>query len=400
MTVKKLFIFSLSLLLIPIFIITPLTYASTPEDIQNHWAQDYIMTLLDQEIMKTDETGLFKPDSAISRGEFALALARQQGLLPAINNKFNDLNNYPQKALINSLSENNIMSGYPDGSFRPEQAINRAEAVSSIIKLLGIREDKETINLNKYNPFTDIPNDHWATNYIKIAAKLDLLVEISDKEFNPGRPITKAEAAKLIARLNDMAGQTGYITDVFPTSKKISVNMLEGDRKVFSISENTLVGRNNRIVSIEDILKTDKVFMITDGDNAKYLKAYGMVTRADLTTEVSKMTQGILNPTEIEALAEGNIGILQPKMINAIKNQLKTEGLTNDEITAIMNTEWEKLETLSKSRLSEAVSIQTGLPLVITRGILDGDWEQIKTYAQIEVVQRVIQQLLSSQLIS
>ena len=399
MAVKKILRFHIIFILILIFAITPVS-AAVPQDIENHWAQDYIMTLLNNNIMETDENGLFNPEAAVSRGEFAVALAKKQNLLATNIDNFKDIENYAEKGLINALAEKNIITGYPDNTFRPDRAISRAEAVASIIKILGVKEDKEIINLNEYQPYTDIPEDHWAANYIKIAAKLNLFVDNSEQNFNAGRPISRAESAKLIAQLENISGQTGYITDVFPTSKKISVNLLDGKRKIYSITDNTLVGRNNRIVDVSEILKTDKVFIITDDNKAEYLKAYGMVTRDDLTTEVSKMTQGILKPEEIETLAEGNINILEPKIINAVKNQLKKEGLTDKELQAIMNTEWDKLEELSKSRLSEAISIQTGLPLIITRGILDGDWEKIKSYAQIEAVQRVIQQLLNSELIS
>ena len=88
---------------------------------------------------------------------------------------------------------------------------------------------------------------------------------------------------KLISKLATFSSSTGYITDIYPTSKKVSMNLLNGERKVYDFNEKTLVGRNNRLVPLEEILKTDKVFFIADQDNnLKYVKAYGVITEEDL----------------------------------------------------------------------------------------------------------------------
>ena len=391
-------ILSLLLLISAFFGLT--ANAVEPTDIKNHWAQDYILDMLQKDIMQNYPDGKFKPDNNITRGEFSTALAEQLNLLPVSQNKFKDLDNYPEAGKINALAKENIISGYPDNTFKPNKTISRAEVISIIIKSLGITEDKFTINLSEYDPYKDIKNEHWAANYIKIAEKLDISISNPDNSFQPSTPITRAEAAKFLANLNSLSGQTGYITDIYPTSNRISVNLLNGERKVFDITDSSLVGRNNRIVNIDEILKTDKVFIVTENKKAKYLKAYGMVTQQDLSTEVSKMTQGLLKPEEIEKLANGNINMLRPKLVTEIQEQLKREGLTEKEVNALMNTEWNRLESLSKNRLAESVAIQTGLPLDITKSVLNGNWEKIKTYGQIELVQRMIQEMLSSQLIS
>jgi hypothetical protein len=395
----------LTRLIIPLLLISALlsfnpVNAASPTDINNHWAQDYILNMLQKDIMETYSDNKFKPNNNITRGEFSTALSRQLNLLPVNKNNFTDLSNHPGAGKINSLAQEGILSGYPDKTFKPNKTISRAEVISILIKSLGIKKEEFTIYLKEYKPFKDVANKHWASNYIKIAEKLNIPTNNPDNTFQPKQPVSRAEAAKFLAQLNDLSGNTGYITDIYPTSNKISVNLLNGERKVFNITDNTLVGRNNRIVNIDDILKTDKVFIITENNSAEYLKAYGMVTQQDLTTEVSEMTQGILKPDEVNNLANGNLSILKPKLITEVKEQLINQGLTEKEVNAIMNTKWSRLENLSKSRLAEAVAIQTGLPLDITKGVLNGDWEKIKTYAQIEVVQRVIQQMLNSELIS
>ncbi len=375
--------------------------AVEPADISNHWAQDYILTLINKEIMDIYPDGNFRPEQSITRGEFAVALAKTMNLIPANNNNFSDLVDYPAQKYINALAEENIINGYPDGTFKPYKDITRAEIVTVILKGLGIQNKEETINLDEDEPFIDIPENHWALNNIKIAEKLGIVENNNQNKFYPNSSTIRATAAKYICKFDNMSGNTGYITDVYPTNKKISLNLLNGDRKIYNYNTDTLIGRNNRLVAIDNILDTDKVFVISnESQNVSYIKAYGIVTEEDLATEISKMTSGLIEPQEVKKLSEGNLNILKPKLYNSVQEQLITQGLAREEVEAIMNTEWDKLEELSKNRLSETIAIQTGLPLDITRGIMDGDWDKIKTYAQIEIVQRMVQRLLTTDLIS
>ncbi len=375
--------------------------ADEPVDISNHWAQDYILDVLNNDSMTLYSDNTFRPNQNIARGEFARSLAKQLNFLTVNSTQFNDLQNYPGQKHINTLVAKNIINGYPDGTFKPEESLTKAEAITIMIKAIGIKKDEVKINLDQYKPFTDISNNHWAANQVKIANKLDLILENDNNKFYPDHLITRAEAARYLTKLKELSGKTGYLTDVYPTSGKISVNLLNGDRKIYNISDQTVIGRNNRIVDIKEILETDKVFIVADNNkDAKYIKGYGMVTKDDLAAEVSQMTNNILDPEEVENLSKGNLNILKPKLQETVKEQLINQGLNSSEVNAIMNTRWNELEELSKNRLSEAIAIQTGLPLDITRGVMDGDWDKIKTYAQIEVVQRMVQEVLNSELIS
>ncbi len=391
-----LMVFIFFIIIIPQFII-----AAEPTDISNHWAQDYILNLVNNEVMELYSDGTFKPDKPITRGEFAVALARQLNLLPDNNTHLNDLDGYPGYNLINALVKEKIITGYPDGNFKPGRPITRAEMVSIIIKSLGVNDDKVMIDLENQYTFKDVPANHWALNYIKIAEKLELVSGDREYNFNPGQETTRAEAAKCLTRLALLSSGTGYITDVYPTSSKVSVNLLDGNREIFNFNENTLIARNNRNVDLSEILKTDKVFIIADNNGSvKYVKAYGMVTQEDLATEISTMTSGVLTTEEVTRLSSGNLEFLKPKLQTAVRNQLAEQGLTQTEVSAIMSTDWDQLEELSKERLAEAIAIQTSLPLDITRSLIAGDWEKIKSYAQIELIQRLVQEVLNSDLLS
>ncbi len=395
-TKQSLFIVFLSLMLVSIS-----AYAVEPTDISNHWAQDYILNLVNNEIMETYNGGQFKPGQAITRGEFAVALAKQLNLVPDNNNRFKDINGYPGYNMINSLVNKDIINGYPDKTFKPNNPITRAEMVAIMIRSLGITNNEVTIRLDNRKTFDDIPENHWALNHIKIAQEVNLINGDQNGYFNPTDTTSRAEAAKVITKLAALSSDTGYITDIYPSSQKVSINSLNGSRHIYNFNEKTLVARNNRFVELDDIMKTDKVFIITDNtESVKYVKAYGMVTEDDLASEISTMTEGIFKPEEIKELSSGNINMLRPKLQTAVESQLQTQGLSSQEVTALMTTNWDELEDLSKVRLSEAIAIQTGLPLDITSSLIDGDWERVKDYGQIEIIQRLVQEVLGSDLMS
>ena len=400
MNFKKIFR-SVLIQFIIILLVSPIISATIPEDIDDHGSRQYITKILDEEIMTNLTTDNFEPNKEITRGDFSYSLAKQMQLLPINKDIFSDLKSHDGHRYINALIEENIINGYPDDTFRPENTINRAEAISILIKSLDIKENEEKINLTDIDSFIDISEDHWAYDEITIAKEIGLLDNLAVNYFNPEYTITRAEAAELLYHINQLDSGKGYLSDYYPTTNRVSINTEQGQRLILNLNDNTRLGRNNRLVEIEEIQSTDEIFFIFDDeDELIYLKAYGMVSTEDLSTEVSRMTYGMLEPNEIESLAGGNYDFLGPKMLNSIQEFLLEQGLTAAEVEAIMNTQWDQLEELSKNRLTEAIAIQTGLPLDITRALMDGDWERIRTYGQVELFQRVVQEILTGNLIS
>ena len=97
---------------------------------------------------------------------------------------------------ISTLSNAGIVSGYPDGTFRPNAPITRAE-MSKIIALFA--------KLDKTNDrFSDIAG-HWAEAYIKLAAGNGWIKGYPDGSFRPNQSITRAETVTMINRVLERA---------------------------------------------------------------------------------------------------------------------------------------------------------------------------------------------------
>ena len=95
---------------------------------------------------------------------------------------------------VSTMTKAGIVDGYPDGTFRPDAPITRAE-MAKIISLFAKLDKSES-------RFSDIAG-HWAEAYIRLAAGNGWIAGYPDGTFGPQRNITRAETATMINRVLD-----------------------------------------------------------------------------------------------------------------------------------------------------------------------------------------------------
>lgn len=95
---------------------------------------------------------------------------------------------------IQALTDEEVLVGYPDGNFKPDETATRAEFTAMVIKAL--HQDKAP--LKKTFEFKDVPYKHWAFNVIQRAINLDLIKDTADNKFRPEDTITKSEAMDIM----------------------------------------------------------------------------------------------------------------------------------------------------------------------------------------------------------
>lgn len=95
---------------------------------------------------------------------------------------------------IQALTDEEVLIGYPDGNFKPDETATRAEFASMVVKAL--HQDKAP--LKKTFEFKDVPYKFWAFNTIQRAINLDLIKNTCDNTFRPEDTITKAEAMDIM----------------------------------------------------------------------------------------------------------------------------------------------------------------------------------------------------------
>lgn len=99
---------------------------------------------------------------------------------------------------INKLTENNIIAGYPDRTFKPNLPISRAEMASMITK--GLNVDTATASVDASKMFKDIPHNFWGKQAIGNAVGAGLMAGYPDNTFKPNQPVSKTEAMTILAK--------------------------------------------------------------------------------------------------------------------------------------------------------------------------------------------------------
>lgn len=113
---------------------------------------------------------------------------------PVIPDHLTDIKNHPYETAITYLFDNKIISGYPDGTFKPNQTINRAEFVKMIINSSYTESEIGSFNYC----FTDVKND-WFAPFVCFAFKQKIIEGYADGNFKPGSEINFVESAKILA---------------------------------------------------------------------------------------------------------------------------------------------------------------------------------------------------------
>ena len=181
-------------------------------DVNGHWAREEIEKLHGLGILLSPgET--FGPTLPMTRGEFTAALARTLGLEPAPSSSgagsqastFQDVPvGDPRYRLITAATAEGIVQGVEQRVFFPEGPLTRAQAVTMIVRSLGLQYRSDLAYRTPYRDDAEIPA--WARDPLYIATTLGLVRGDSDGAVLPGRVLTKGEATALLDRLIQVLG--------------------------------------------------------------------------------------------------------------------------------------------------------------------------------------------------
>lgn len=141
------------------------------KDTDSSWYNEVINAMVKNDLMLADQSGNFRPNEPITRAEFARALAGIDKKTDRIA-PFADVKGHPFEAAINQAFGNGRIIGYPDGTFKPDGAITRAEAVTILNRYDGRTMSKEDLMKirGNFNSFKDVSENHWAYIQILMAA--------------------------------------------------------------------------------------------------------------------------------------------------------------------------------------------------------------------------------------
>lgn len=171
----------------------------TFKDIKNHWASEFIQALAAKGIIQGFPDGTFKPDTPLTRAEYAALLVKVFNLPDAPTTKsFSDVRaDFWAYNVIQQAYNSNFLKGFPDGRFHPEQKAERVQAIAALVNGLGLQVRRDNTLLSFYSDQFNIPD--WAKAQVATATAKRLIVNYPDpKRLNPTQATTRADMAAMI----------------------------------------------------------------------------------------------------------------------------------------------------------------------------------------------------------
>ncbi|PSB43276.1 S-layer homology domain-containing protein [filamentous cyanobacterium Phorm 6] len=121
-------------------------------------------------------------------------LSSQQVAAQQAKSTFPDVpSNYWARPFIKPLAEKGIVTGYPNGMFRPKQKVDRDE-FAAMIRQAFDRPTMANKNIPSGSTFKDVPQGYWAERPIKEAYEAGFMKDFPGNQFRPQQPLTKVQA--------------------------------------------------------------------------------------------------------------------------------------------------------------------------------------------------------------
>ncbi|KJS70576.1 MAG: hypothetical protein JL56_16630 [Desulfotomaculum sp. BICA1-6] len=172
-----------------------------------HWAASDILYLYQQRIISGYPDQTFRPDQPVTRGEFAALIARLlqlESVDSVAQFEIHDItSSYWAFDPIAAVYRAGIMSGYEDGSFKPDYDITREEMVGVIMAALYYGQTRPSVatsdGLARFKDREKIPG--WARAAVLEAVELGIVQGVSEDTFGAGDVATRSQVAALLVRL-------------------------------------------------------------------------------------------------------------------------------------------------------------------------------------------------------
>ncbi|MBL4694021.1 S-layer homology domain-containing protein [Candidatus Gracilibacteria bacterium] len=160
---------------------------------------DAINYLYDLDVVSGYSDGTFKPTNAVNRAELLKILVEGNGVSPSLedySNCFSDVTDDWYVPYVCYAKDEGWVDGYPDGTFKPAQTVNKVEAIKMLLNSKGV----EVPEVAAEAPYGDVGIGEWFTPFIYVAKGLGILEE-SGAYYGPAKGMTRGGIAENLYRL-------------------------------------------------------------------------------------------------------------------------------------------------------------------------------------------------------
>jgi uncharacterized surface protein with fasciclin (FAS1) repeats len=226
----------------------------------DYWSSPFIQALATRNVITGFPDGTFKPNQAVTRAEFATMIQKafnQNPVRQLSASGFTDVPaNYWASAAIREAYESGFMAGYPDNTFRPNQQIPKVQAIAALSSGLNLSTTNSASDIlnNYYTDASAIPS--YAVNNVAAATEANIVVNYPNvKQLNPDVPLTRAEAAALLYQALVRQGQAQPLAANLPATQYIVAGSTTGTTPTGNDIV-SIAASNNSFTTLTTLLKT------------------------------------------------------------------------------------------------------------------------------------------------
>lgn len=190
-------------------LILPLTTLGAKDfsDIKGHWANSYIVSLASQGYINGYPDGSFKPDRTMTRAEFTTALINCLGVTPATpaTNSYSDTSSHwARKYIEEAVKRGILVPSESTSGLGPDQDILRSQAAAMLVRALQVQPSAGQL---KFTDSDEVERSLYR-DYIKTAYDIGIISGFPDGSFAPFREMTRAQVCTVLTKLLDKRGTT------------------------------------------------------------------------------------------------------------------------------------------------------------------------------------------------
>ncbi|MBD2355155.1 S-layer homology domain-containing protein [Tolypothrix sp. FACHB-123] len=227
----------------------------------NYWASPFITALAQRNIIAGFPDGTFKPDQAVTRAQFAAMIQKafnQNPVRQLTTGGFSDVPaNYWAADAIREAYETGFMSGYPGNRFLPNEQIPKVQAIVALSSglTLASSSDAATVLNSYYTDASSVPN--YAVNAVAAATQSNIVVNYPEiRQLDPQRTLTRAEAAALLYQALVRQGQLQPIASNLPAASYIVAGGATTPTQPGSTDIVSLAASSASFTTLTSLLKT------------------------------------------------------------------------------------------------------------------------------------------------
>ncbi len=189
--------------------------------------------------------------------------------------------------------QNEIVKGYPDGLFHPEQTITRAEA----LKIALMQENKALPTNVDVRPYSDVPTDVWYTPYAKVSKDRGLFVETRTNggQLLPAATVNRGEFAEMMYHLiesnnGSIFNRASYYSDFF--AGRGTSSGVPYDPDIFTAAHKTLPF--GTILIVKNLANGQEV-VVTVNDRGPFATGISLDLSKSAFASIAATSAGIIN---------------------------------------------------------------------------------------------------------